>query len=160
MTEAVIMDSMEIWRQNGQRSKTGTEDAANAMIEEEIALIKAEAEANKHEMETRMNLEVEKEQGEVEEHHEEDSDDDFEPEDGLDDIDTFIDPGFVSQEGAHELEQQREKWRERQRREEREEGDDQREETTETETDTETETGRGRETNVTNFADDEGGGAK
>lgn len=54
-----------------------------------------------------MNLDLEREGEDVEERQEGHSDDDFEPEDGLEDLNFRIDPGFVKAEETAEPERQR-----------------------------------------------------
>jgi hypothetical protein len=109
-------------------------------------------------------LEVERERGDGGEHQKDGPDDNFEPGDGLEDVDFLIDPGFIRGDETFEPERQQSEGIQRRRgdgMEERgEKGGRRREETSGTETATETETesgreiGRGREAN---FADDEGG---
>jgi hypothetical protein len=43
MSQAVIMGSMEIWRQNADEIGREPENEANALIEEEVALLDADA---------------------------------------------------------------------------------------------------------------------
>jgi hypothetical protein len=43
MSEAVIRASMEIWRQNAHEIEREPETAANALVEEEVALLDADA---------------------------------------------------------------------------------------------------------------------
>jgi hypothetical protein len=74
--------------------ETEPEPEANALVEEEVALLDADAAQREREM--RMNqdldLELEREREDGEEHQEDGSDDDFEPMDGLEDVDFLIDP--------------------------------------------------------------------
>jgi hypothetical protein len=104
---------------------------------------------------------LERERGDGAEHQEDGSDDDFEPEDGLEDVDFLIDPGFITGDETIEPERQQREWiqgrRENDLEERRDEGGG--EETIGTETDTEAEIRRGREIGRErqgNFADDEG----
>jgi hypothetical protein len=53
MSEAVIMGSMEIWRQNAHEIVRRPEDEANALVEQEVALLDADAAQREREM--RMN---------------------------------------------------------------------------------------------------------
>jgi hypothetical protein len=108
-----------------------------------------------------LDLELERERGDGEERQEDGSDDDFEPEDGLEDVDFLFDPGFMRGDETVEPERQQREWIQRRREDDMEERGEEggREDVSGTDTDTDTETEcrgeirRGREAN---FADDEG----
>jgi hypothetical protein len=159
MSETVIMGSMEIWRHHAHETEREPEHEANAMVEEEVALLDADAE--QYEREMRMNqdldLELEREREDGEEHQEDGLDDEFEPEDGLEDVDFLIDPGFITADETVEPERQQREWIQRRRENDIEERRDEEGgeaiSGTETNTETEIESGRGREAD---FADDEG----
>jgi hypothetical protein len=72
------------------------ENEANALVEEDVALLDADAAQREREMRINqdLELELERERGDGEQHQEDGSDDDFEPMDGLEDVDFLIDPGF------------------------------------------------------------------
>jgi hypothetical protein len=50
MSEAAIMGSMEIWRQNAHQIEREPENEANALVEEEVALLDANAAQREREM--------------------------------------------------------------------------------------------------------------
>jgi hypothetical protein len=60
-------------------------------------------------------LESERERGDGEEHQEDGSDDGFEPEDGPDDVNFLIDPGFITGDETIEPERQQREWIQRRR---------------------------------------------
>jgi hypothetical protein len=68
-----------------------------------------------------LDLELERERGDGEEHQEDGSDDDFEPEDGLEDFDFLIDPGFIRGDETVEPERQQREWIQRLREDNMEE---------------------------------------
>jgi hypothetical protein len=108
MSEAEIMGSMEIWRQNAHEIEREPENEANALAEEEVALLDADATQREREMRMNQDLdgELEGERGDGVEHQENGSDGDLEPEDGLEDVNFLIDPGFIRGDETVERERQ------------------------------------------------------
>jgi hypothetical protein len=117
MSEAVIMGSIEIWRQNAREIEREPENAANALVEEQVALLDADAAQREREMRTSqdLDLELERERGDGEEHQEDGSDDDLEPEGGLDHVDFLINPGFIKGDETVEPELPQREWIQRRR---------------------------------------------
>jgi hypothetical protein len=95
MSETVLMGSMEIWRQNTHNIGREIEGEANALVKEEMAILDAEAAEQEAEIRVNEYVDLDIERDEADEHEERDSDDDFEPEDGLENIDMYIDFGFI-----------------------------------------------------------------
>jgi hypothetical protein len=110
MSETVLMGSMEIWRQNAHNNgrEIGIEEEANTLVEEEMAILDADAAEQEARMRVDEYVGLDIEQDGADEHGERDSDDDFEPEDGLEDREMYIDQGFIrggdEAEDRHELE--------------------------------------------------------
>jgi hypothetical protein len=80
MSEAAILGSMEIWRQNAREIRGGTMQEVDTLIEEEVEQLDQEA----LESERAAEITVELERAGVE-HYREDDSEDFEPEDGRED---------------------------------------------------------------------------
>jgi hypothetical protein len=94
MSEAVIIGSMEIWRQNAKDFRGGTSETsetAEAIIEEEVQQLDQEMIEEERETIEEMNSGREV----VEENHQEDEADEFEPEKGREDVEIEWDPGYV-----------------------------------------------------------------
>jgi hypothetical protein len=91
MSEAVIIGSMEIWRQNAKDFRGGTSETAEAVIEEEVQQLDHEMMEEERDTIEEMNSRRE----DVEEEHQEDEADDFDPEGGREDVEIEWNPGYV-----------------------------------------------------------------
>jgi hypothetical protein len=105
MSETVIMSSVEVWQQDAHEIERGREDAANALVEEEIAILDAKVPEQEAEMRMEEYIALKTEGKPARERGREGEDvdgrDEDDPADGLGNANFLIDPGFVKTILAH-----------------------------------------------------------